>query len=162
MRWIKMHAVNSKCMQFYPVAFAEALPVRWMHRSPSEGIVAENGAPFLLLPGTAPNERGRAAARRPIPERPARSLPNYPRRLSNGRQSLGAEVGSTRCDNSCWHGSWMVGRGAELRWQFIQARSRETLNAAQRMRHCRINATLAPDHFSGRLSRKRDDGAFVG
>ena len=60
--------------------------------------------PFLLLPGSAPIERGRAPARRPFSKRPSRSLPDYSRRLSDGCHFLEGD-GSKRRDSFCWHAS---------------------------------------------------------
>ena len=76
----------------------------------SEALAAETSTPFLLLPGTAPNERGRAAARRPIATQPVGSLPNCPSEAEHWLANLWVCGGSTRRDNSCWRASWGGGR----------------------------------------------------
>jgi len=70
------------------------------------GLGAGKRAPFLLLPGTAPNERGRATARRPITKQPARSLPDYPLEAEQ-RLPIFRSVVATRGVTTCWHGSWV-------------------------------------------------------
>ena len=54
--------------------------------------VAGKRAPFLLLPGAAPTERGRAAARRTLSKQPARSLPDLPSEAEQWLPNFGPAV----------------------------------------------------------------------
>ena len=67
--------------------------------------VAGKRAPFLLLPGAAPTERGRAAARRTLSKQPARSLPDLPSEAEQWLPNFGSAV-ATRGVTTCWRDSW--------------------------------------------------------
>ena len=63
-------------------------------------------APFLLLPGPAPIEPGRARARRTLARQPAGSLPNRPSEAERWLSIFGSVV-ATRDVTTCWRGSWV-------------------------------------------------------
>jgi len=72
--------------------------------------MAGNTYPTLRLPGPAPNEPGRATARRSIAKQPARSLPKLFPEAEQWLPTIRRRGGSTRRDNSCWRASWGGGR----------------------------------------------------
>ena len=73
---------------------------------------------FLHLPGAAPSEPGRAAARRTLVAQQVGSLPQLPREAEHWQPVFGSVL-ATRGVPTCWRGSWVREAGAEPPQRFF-------------------------------------------
>ena len=79
----------------------------------AEGLAASNAHLFLHLPGSAPNEPGRATARRILAAQPVGSLPQLSPEAERWLPVLRSVV-ETQGVPTCWRGSWVREAGRSL------------------------------------------------